>query len=87
MLKCDKAQKAHPYVELNVPDGASGYVEQNIIVPVNPGRLTFRTWGNLEAVMASVSIVDGPTVHREPLGGWASSRLLSGRVSHERSRE
>jgi hypothetical protein len=26
------------------------YVEQEIIVPVNPGRLTFRTWGDLEPV-------------------------------------
>jgi hypothetical protein len=63
-LKCDKGQKGHPYLELNVPAGASGYVEQDIIVPVNPGRLTFRTWGDLEAVKASVSIVDGPIVHR-----------------------
>jgi hypothetical protein len=64
MLQCDKGQKGHPYLELNVPDGASGYVEQDIIVPVNPGRLTFRTWGDLEPVKASVSIVDGPIVHR-----------------------
>jgi hypothetical protein len=64
ILKCDKGQKGHPYLELNVPDGASGYVEQDIIVPVSPGRLTFRTWGDLEPVKASVSIVDGPIVHR-----------------------
>jgi hypothetical protein len=64
MLKCDKAQRAHPYLEIDVPGGADGYVEQNIIVPVNPGRLTFRTWGGLEPVKVSVSIVDGPLVHQ-----------------------
>jgi hypothetical protein len=63
-LKCDKAQKGHPYLEFDVPAGAAAYVEQDIIVPVNPGRLTFRTWGDLEPVKASVSIVDGPIVHR-----------------------
>jgi hypothetical protein len=64
ILKCDKAQKGRPYLELDVPAGAAAYVEQDIIVPVNPGRLTFRTWGDLEPVKASISIVDGPIVHR-----------------------
>jgi hypothetical protein len=64
LLKCDKAQKGHPYLELDVPAGAGAFVEQDIIVPVNPGRLTLRTWGDLEPVKASVSIVDGPSVHR-----------------------
>jgi hypothetical protein len=64
LLKCERGQRGHPYLELNVPAGSDGYVEQDIIVPVNPGRLTFRAWGGLEPVKASISIVDGPIVHR-----------------------
>jgi hypothetical protein len=64
LLKCVRAQRGHPYLELNVPAGSNGYVEQDIIVPVNPGRLTFRTWGDLEPVKATISIVDGPIVHK-----------------------
>jgi len=64
MLKCERAQRGNPYLAIGVPGGADGYVEQNIIVPVKPGRLKFRTWGDLEPVKATISIVSGPVVHR-----------------------
>jgi hypothetical protein len=64
LQKCDGAQRHHPFLQLNVPAGASGYVEQGIIVPVTPGRLTFRTWGQLERVNVTVSVTSGPFVHR-----------------------
>ena len=64
LLKCDRAQRHHHFLQLNVPAGASGYVEQGIIVPIRPGRLTFRTWGQLEPVTVTVSMVSGPFVHR-----------------------
>jgi hypothetical protein len=64
VLKCERAQKHHPYLQFDVPGGSSGYVEQSIIVPVRPGRLSFRTWGDLEAVQATISIVNGLTVRR-----------------------
>jgi hypothetical protein len=62
--KCDVAQRGHPYLEMDVPRGADGYVEQEVIVPVNPGRLTFRTWSHLEPVTVTVSVVSGPVVHQ-----------------------
>jgi hypothetical protein len=49
---------------MEVPGGSAAYIEQSMIIPVNPGRLTFRTWGDLEPVTATLSIVDGPAVHR-----------------------
>lgn len=63
LLKCDRAQRNHHFLQLNVPAGASAYVEQNVIVPVTPGRLTFRSWGQLEPVHVTVSVVSGPFVH------------------------
>jgi hypothetical protein len=62
--KCDRAQRGHHFLQLNVPAGAAGYVEQSLIMPVRPGRLTFRTWGGAEAVRVTVSIVSGPFVRR-----------------------
>ena len=64
LLKCDRAQTHHHFLQLNVPAGAAAFVEQSIIIPVRPSRLTFRTWGQLERVNVTVSIVSGPLVHR-----------------------
>jgi hypothetical protein len=64
ILKCLRSQRHHPYLHMDVPGGADGYIEQSIIVPVRPGRLSFRTWGDLEPVRATVSIVDGVAAHR-----------------------
>jgi hypothetical protein len=63
VLKCNRAQRGHPYLQFDVPAGASAYVEQSIIVPVGAGRLTLRAWGDLEPVSAVVSIVNGTVPH------------------------
>jgi hypothetical protein len=61
--RCNRPRRGHPYLQLDVPAGASAYVEQSIIVPVRPARLTLRAWGDLEPVQAVVSIVDGTVPH------------------------
>jgi hypothetical protein len=58
--KCDRAQRGHSFLQLNVPAGAAAYVEQEIIVPVHPGRLRFVTWGGHAPVKVTVSIHSGP---------------------------
>lgn len=55
--KCEPAQAGNPFLEIDVPGGANGYVQQQISVPQAPGPLTFRTWGNLEAVQVSIGVV------------------------------
>ena len=62
ILKCRRARRGRPYLQMDVPGGANAYVEQSIIVPVRPGRLTFRTWGDLGPVRATISVVNGPHV-------------------------
>lgn len=63
LLMCNRRQRGHPYLQLDVPAGASAYVEQSIIVPVRPTHLTLRAWGDLEGVQAVVSIVNGTVPH------------------------
>jgi hypothetical protein len=63
LLRCNLRQRGHPYLQLDVPAGASAYVEQSIIVPVRPTHLTLRAWGDLEPVQAVVSIVNGTVPH------------------------
>jgi PASTA domain len=55
--KCEPAQQGNPFLEIDVPGGARGYVQQQIAVPAAPGPLTFRTWGNLETVQVTISAV------------------------------
>jgi hypothetical protein len=55
--KCEPAQQGNPFLEIDVPGGARGYVQQQIAVPAAPVPLTFRTWGNLEPVQVTVSAV------------------------------
>lgn len=55
--KCEPAQQGNPFLEIDVPGGARGYVQQQIAVPAAPGPLTFRTWGNLEPVQVTISAV------------------------------
>jgi hypothetical protein len=55
--KCEPAQQGKPFLEIDVPGGARGYVQQQIAVPAAPGPLTFRTWGNLEPVQVTISAV------------------------------
>lgn len=82
MLKCERAQRGRSFLQMNVSGGATAYVEQSIVIPVSPGRLTFRTWGDLEPVKATVSIVDGSRVRRllsySPPALQATSTTCSG---------
>ncbi len=55
--KCEPAQSGNRFLEIDVPGNAAGYVQQQIAVPASPGPLTFRTWGNLEAVQVTISAV------------------------------
>jgi len=63
--KCEPAQTGNPFLEIDVPGSARGYVQQQITVPTSPGPLTFRTWGNLEPVQVTISAVTvaGNAVH------------------------
>jgi hypothetical protein len=79
LLKCDRRQRRHRFLELNVPAGAAAYVEQSIIVPVRPSHLTFRTWGGLAPVKVTVSVLSGPLVHR--LLTYTAPALLASPVS------
>ncbi len=63
-LNCGGGQRGHPHLQMDVPAGADGYVEQAIIVPPKPGRLTFRAWGQLEPVKVTVSVVPGTGAHQ-----------------------
>jgi PASTA domain len=60
--KCEPAQSGNPFLEIDVPGGAAGYVQQQVAVPSAPGPLTFRTWGNLEPVQVTISAVQGSVV-------------------------
>jgi hypothetical protein len=75
LRKCDRSQRGHPFLQLNVPAGAAAYVEQGIIVPVHPGRLRFRTWGGYAPVKVTVSIRSGPFGH--PLLTFTAPALLA----------
>lgn len=55
--KCEPLQRGNPFLEIDVPGGARGYVQQQLTVPAAPGPLTFHTWGNLDPVQVTVSAV------------------------------
>lgn len=76
LRKCLRAHRGQRALQLNVPAGASGYVEQSIIVPVRPSRLTLRAWDQLAPVTVTVSVLSGPFVHR--LLAFAPPPLLKG---------
>jgi hypothetical protein len=57
MSQCDRSQGTKPFLSIDVPGGADGYVQQQLTVPKKPGHLTFRTWGNLDPVQVTISIV------------------------------
>ena len=57
MSQCGRSQGTKPFLSIDVPGGAAGYVQQQLTVPKKPGRLTFRTWGNLDPVQVTISIV------------------------------
>jgi photosystem II stability/assembly factor-like uncharacterized protein len=55
--QCDPSQNGNPYLAIDVPGGADGYVEQQLTLPDRASKLTFRTWGNLNPTTATVSII------------------------------
>ena len=84
LRKCDRAQRGHHFLQMNVPAGAAAYVEESIIVPVHPGRLTFRTWGALDPVKVTISLVSGPFLR--PLLKYTPPLLLASATTCSRLR-
>ncbi len=50
------------YLGLDVPGGADGYVQQQVTLPATPTTFSFTTWGNLDPVTATISVIDGGVV-------------------------
>lgn len=74
--KCEPAQQGNPFLEIDVPGDARGYVQQQIAVPAAPGPLTFRTWGNLEPVQVTIAAVTANGV-AHPLLAYSPLTLQS----------
>lgn len=56
--RCDPSQAAsNPFLIMDVPGGAKGYLDQRITVPASGGTLSFLTWGNLQPVKTTISAV------------------------------
>jgi uncharacterized repeat protein (TIGR01451 family) len=55
---CLTSQNGNPYVYMDVPDGASGYISQGVDLS-GDAVLALRSWGELDAVTVSVTFVDG----------------------------
>jgi hypothetical protein len=64
MQACARSQGSKPFAFIDAPGGADGYIQQQLKVPRPSGRLTFRTWGNLEPTEVTISIVANGKVHR-----------------------
>ncbi len=64
MQKCARSQGSRPFAFIDAPGGADGYIQQQLKVPRSPGKLKFRTWGNLQPTQVTVSIVAHGQVHR-----------------------
>lgn len=63
MQKCARSQGRKPFAFIDAPGGADGYIQQQLKVPRSPGRLRFRTWGNLEPTEVTISVVARGQVH------------------------
>ena len=48
----------NPFFSIDAPGGADGYVQQTITLPSTPSQFSFTTWGNLDPVTATVSVID-----------------------------
>ncbi len=64
MQNCARSQGKKRFAFIDAPGGADGYIQQQIKVPRSPGRLRFRTWGNLEPTEVTISIIANGQVHR-----------------------
>jgi RHS repeat-associated protein len=51
------AQVGNPFLSLDVPGGADGYVEQQVVLPNGPTTLSFTSWVNQDAVTVTISII------------------------------
>lgn len=63
MARCATFQGTRPFLSIDVPGGAVGYVEHQLTVPRSPSKLSFKTWGNLQPTTVTISIVTGTVVH------------------------
>ena len=73
---CAPSLAGKSHVQIDVPGGADGYVEQLIKVPAEPGSLTFLAWGNLDPVNVTISaVVEGTP---KPLSQFVPVSLESG---------
>ncbi|HXN86187.1 MAG TPA: hypothetical protein VN867_08950, partial [Candidatus Binataceae bacterium] len=54
---CDPAQTGNPFLSVNVPNGADGYFQQQVSLPGSPTSLSFTTWGSVDPVTVTVSVV------------------------------
>lgn len=54
---CLPSQVGNRFLAVDVPGGADGYVEQQLQLPDETTTFRLRTWGNLQAVTATISII------------------------------
>ena len=72
--QCLPSQSGNPYFAINVPFGESGYVEQAVTLP-GDAMLSVRTWGQLDATTATISVIDQDGVEHV-LDQYIASRLI-----------
>jgi hypothetical protein len=74
-VQCDPSRNGIPYLAIDVPGGADGYVEQQLTLPNSPTQLTFLTWGNLDPTTATISIVTTADGVEHVLGSYTPPPL------------
>jgi hypothetical protein len=55
---CFPGQLGNPFFSIDAPGGADGYFQQMVTLPSTPSQLSFTTWGNLDPVTATVTVID-----------------------------
>ena len=56
---CLPSQIGNPAFSIDAPSGADGYFQQTVTLPAGiTSQLTFTTWGHLDPVTATVSVID-----------------------------
>jgi hypothetical protein len=73
---CNPAQTGNPFLAVNVPNGADGYFQQPVSLPDTAISLNFTTWGNVNPVTVTVSVVpaSGPAT---VLGTFTPPQLMT----------
>lgn len=54
---CLPSQDGNHFLAIDVPGGADGYVEQQLALPDEASTLRLRSWGHLQAVTATISVI------------------------------